>query len=53
MKRKLSEKELVDLLVDYVIANFEEASNPYEGCIRKTEEIAELVLKKIKEKLKE
>lgn len=54
MKRKLTEKELVKLLVQFIIENSSEmpSINPYEKCILKIEEISALVLKEIKEKLK-
>lgn len=55
MAKKLSEKQRIDLLVDYILENSDSmpSTNLYEKCILKTEEIAELVLKEIKEKLRD
>jgi len=54
MKRKLSEKQLIDLLVDYVLENSDSqpSTNLYERCILLSEEIMALVLRKIKEEIK-
>ena len=55
MAKKLTEKELIDLLANYILKNSSEmiSLNPYERSILKLEEISELVMKEIKEKLKE
>lgn len=54
MPKKLSEKELVDLIASFVLENCSEmpSTNDFEKAYLKLEQLSEFALKRIKEKLK-
>ena len=54
MPKKLTEKQLISVLVKYILENSDSqpSTNLYERCILLSEEITALVLEQIKEKLK-
>ena len=55
MAKKLSEKQLIDLIASYVLENCSEmqATNDFERSYLKLEEFQELVLKEIHRRLRE
>jgi len=55
MTKKFTEKELIDLLVDYILKNSDSmpSTNLFEKCLLKTYEITEKVEKLLHKKLRE
>ena len=55
MTKKLSEKQVIEILVTFILNNSDEmiAFSKWEKCFLKLEDISQIVLKEIREKIKE